>query len=382
MATQQEVDTACEEIRARGERPTVDRVTSFLGGGSPNRLTPMVRAWKEAQRPGVDIPAPAVAEPGALPQGLQRAIDGIQSALAALPPALVGAIAETAESERRRSRLEVDSARTGAQAQVDEARAAAEDERSATDSVRKEVSEREAELAGLAGEARESQVRITALEQQLAKAGLALDKGRGDLEGMEGRVKALTDQVAVLGKAAQDARAETAAANASTKAALEDAERVRAQLAEASSRMEAAAAAALADKAEAAAVLSALRTDLALARADAEAERRRAEREEGGVAQLRQERTKLEAAARDAHGRAERAEAEAEAVRAELMREEANAARLRQERTEGEVFARDAHGRAERAEAQAAAAHAELKLLRASHQEIPPVEVRGGRRIA
>ena len=50
MATQEVVNRACDAILARGERPTVDRVRTELGGGSPNSLTPLVRAWADARR--------------------------------------------------------------------------------------------------------------------------------------------------------------------------------------------------------------------------------------------------------------------------------------------------------------------------------------------
>jgi hypothetical protein len=50
MPTQTEVDAACEAIAARGETPTVEAVRLALGA-SPNTVTPMVRAWKEANKP-------------------------------------------------------------------------------------------------------------------------------------------------------------------------------------------------------------------------------------------------------------------------------------------------------------------------------------------
>jgi chromosome segregation ATPase len=134
------VNAACEAITARGERPTVELVRSELKGGSPNALTPMVRTWKESRQPPADAQQVAVpAEPITLPAAIQRAIDGLSASFGA-------AVAEAAETERRRSRLEVEAAVTRARAEVEEARLAADDERSATEAVRNEVMEQEAAL--------------------------------------------------------------------------------------------------------------------------------------------------------------------------------------------------------------------------------------------
>ena len=80
-ASQHEVNAACDAIIARGERPTVERVRVELGGGSPNSLTPQVRAWKEASQPPGDASAPAPpVEPTALPASIQRALDSLSVA--------------------------------------------------------------------------------------------------------------------------------------------------------------------------------------------------------------------------------------------------------------------------------------------------------------
>jgi len=43
--TQDEVNTAIEQIIADGERPTIERVRAMLGTGSPNTLTRMLSVW-------------------------------------------------------------------------------------------------------------------------------------------------------------------------------------------------------------------------------------------------------------------------------------------------------------------------------------------------
>ncbi|MDR3440580.1 DNA-binding protein [Telmatospirillum sp.] len=57
LVTSESVASACEAIQAEGERPTVARVTAKLGGGSPNKVLPLLNEWKDAQRQGAR-PAP------------------------------------------------------------------------------------------------------------------------------------------------------------------------------------------------------------------------------------------------------------------------------------------------------------------------------------
>jgi colicin import membrane protein len=184
MATQTEVDAACEAIAARGERPTVERVRVELGGGSPNALTPMVRAWKEArQQPRADVQQVGTsADPMPLPAAIQRAIDGLSAAVAGLAPAFAMAIAEI---ERRRSRLEVDAATARARAEVEEARLVAEDERSATAGKNQEIerlgtvlAERDQALAALTTEVAVANQRADGERQRAERAEAEADRLR------------------------------------------------------------------------------------------------------------------------------------------------------------------------------------------------------------
>ena len=176
MATQDEVDGACVAISARGERPTVDRVRTELGGGSPNSLTPMVRTWKDAQRQQSSPAARQTAdasEPTPLPASIQHAVVAITSAVGALAPAFAEAIAGVAESERRRTRMEIEAMEAGAKAQVEDAKASADDERATTDLVRQEVSEKEAEITALTARIHGLEGEGESLVTELAKAGEA-----------------------------------------------------------------------------------------------------------------------------------------------------------------------------------------------------------------
>jgi Plasmid replication region DNA-binding N-term len=88
VATQTEVDAACEAIAARGERPTVERVRVELGGGSPNALTPLVRAWKEARQ-----------QPRAEPQQIGTSADPMPLPIDGLAPVIGSAVARAAKVE-------------------------------------------------------------------------------------------------------------------------------------------------------------------------------------------------------------------------------------------------------------------------------------------
>lgn len=142
MAIQEEVNRACDAILARGERPTVDRVRTELGGGSPNRLTPLVRAWTDTRRQlALPTQNPAVAvDPSSLPPTLQRAIT-------VLTVALDAAVAEVATAERRHARSKTEAILATTQQQIEEAQQRAQDERAATEAVRAEAAQLERSLS-------------------------------------------------------------------------------------------------------------------------------------------------------------------------------------------------------------------------------------------
>ncbi|SCK11273.1 replication region DNA-binding N-term [Variovorax sp. HW608] len=43
----EDVLTAADEIVAKGQKPTIERVRQHLGGGSPNTVSPMLDVWFE-----------------------------------------------------------------------------------------------------------------------------------------------------------------------------------------------------------------------------------------------------------------------------------------------------------------------------------------------
>lgn len=140
MPTQPEVDAACEAIAARGDVPTVELVRLALGA-SPNTVTPLVRAWKEANRPkraaAMDLPP---ADPVAVSPAVQRALEMLSGAI-------VRTVTEAEDAERRRARAAADAAVAEAMEQVADARKLAADEREATEAVRREVEDLQAAIA-------------------------------------------------------------------------------------------------------------------------------------------------------------------------------------------------------------------------------------------
>jgi chromosome segregation ATPase len=306
MATQEEVNAACEAIAARGERPTVERVRVELQGGSPNSLTPQVRAWKDAQRqPGNEVSRAAIpVEPATLPTPIQRSLDNLAMAVGNLPLAFSTAVAEVAEIERRRSRLEVEAIAADASAKVDEARLAAEDERAATDAVRAEVAQHETAIVAKDSELKRLAAALAERDHALIERTTEVDRLTARIEQEQaGRAEAdrrVTDLMSQM----QAARREIASSQAT---------------------------------------VSDLQTQGAVARQKAEGEQQRAERAEADAERLRRERAESETIARDAVARAAKAEGEIEALRAELAadrdqdRPEATAPKPRRPRSAGEA---------------------------------------------
>jgi len=287
--TQDEVSAACERIAAHGERPTVERVRVELGGGSPNAITPMVRTWKSI-RQARDAPPPETqgqpaVEPGTLPVVVQRALDHLANAVAAVPTTFVAAIAGVAEMERRRSRLELEGAEAAAQQALDEARSAAADERSACDAVRTEASEAAAALVERDREIVTLREGIAAGKGQIERLNGAKDQQYLVRDEAEIRANVLADEV-------YEARKDTALARAATQVAKAELARLRAEFTELG-----AAANAARER------VTSLTIEVAVERQRADGERRRAERAEAEAERARQERTAADAAALDAIAR-------------------------------------------------------------------------------
>lgn len=70
--TQSQVDIAADALLQRGERPTIEKVRSELGTGSPNTLTRLLEAWWAGL--SERLAAQARANVPGLPESVQRAV--------------------------------------------------------------------------------------------------------------------------------------------------------------------------------------------------------------------------------------------------------------------------------------------------------------------
>jgi hypothetical protein len=69
-----EVWAAADAVLAQGERPTIERVRTHLGRGSPNTVAPMLDAWYASlgKRLDKDNGEDGASEQGALPAPVLR----------------------------------------------------------------------------------------------------------------------------------------------------------------------------------------------------------------------------------------------------------------------------------------------------------------------
>jgi chromosome segregation ATPase len=239
-STPEEVFAACAAIVANGERLTLMRLRTELGGvGSPNRLTPLLRQWREAQHSSVPAePVREISDTTALPPAIQSAIESLTAsvagAVAAMTPAFNEALAHAAETERRRARLEIDAAEIGAAAQIAEARDTADEERANTDLVRAEVTEREADVARLTSDLDTAVSEVARVEAEKAGVTDDLDAARQQIATEQVAALRLSETIAGLEAAAERAAmdltrsvADAASAHARAEAAQAEAARAR-----------------------------------------------------------------------------------------------------------------------------------------------------------
>lgn len=109
LVSEKSVARACEAIRAAGENVTMARVRTFLGGGSPNDILPLVNEWKLANRPkpptigdSSERPVEAKAETGRKIVALET-FPAVTGALDTLTHAFLDALTNLQETERNRA---------------------------------------------------------------------------------------------------------------------------------------------------------------------------------------------------------------------------------------------------------------------------------------
>lgn len=187
IVSYENVAAACESLVAAGKSPSVRLVRDALGGGSPNKITPLVSQWK-AQR--IEVKKEAVA----------------------VDPRIGALIAEMIETAANNARRDAEG----------------------------RLAEAEADLESVAKVGRENEERIVDLEINLTGA-------QAQAQGQAGQIEALTAQLEAIKKesaerirsAEEKASLSIAAANEATAKAQAEAEAARTEKAKTELRLEA-----------------------------------------------------------------------------------------------------------------------------------------------
>lgn len=184
IATYENVAAACESLVAAGKTPSVRLVREVLGGGSPNKITPLVSQWK-AQR--VEVKKEAVA----------------------IDPRVGTLIAEMIETAANNARREAEG----------------------------RLAETEGDLEVVAKVGREAEEKIADLEIKLTSAEILSQTQAGQLEALAAQIETLKREsaqaIATAQEAAAKAQAEAEAARtekAKTELRLEALPRLEADL--------------------------------------------------------------------------------------------------------------------------------------------------------
>lgn len=201
--TQEQVDQAIDQLLSDGLRPTIERVRTVLGTGSPNTLTRMLDNWWKAlgerlseRRLSADVPAapPEVSEAASLVwEAALKAAQGM--ALDA-----VAAQQQQLESDRVALITERDAALDSA--------AKAESRREAAETARLEIETRMLDLRRLA-DAQENQLievkgRMEALANEVRLLQSALSKSAQAIEELRGQQVTERERLESAHRAAED----------------------------------------------------------------------------------------------------------------------------------------------------------------------------------
>lgn len=187
IVSYENVAAACESLVAAGKSPSVRLVRDALGGGSPNKITPLVSQWK-AQR--IEVKKEAVA----------------------VDPRIGALIAEMIETAANNARRDAES----------------------------RLVEAEADLESIAKAGRENEDRITDLQISLSGAEILGQTQAGQIDALTAQLEALKKESAErIGHAEEKAAREIAAAQEATAKAQAEAEAARTEKAKTELRLEA-----------------------------------------------------------------------------------------------------------------------------------------------
>ena len=142
-----EVFAAAEALTKRGERVSVRSIRAELGGGTPNRLTPLVREWKEA----TEAKAKEVDELLELPEETREALREPTEAL----------LARMWVTVREATTRELDELQEAYESKIKTLEGEAEDARALTDDLSAELEEAKGRVDSLARELEVTQTKLS-----------------------------------------------------------------------------------------------------------------------------------------------------------------------------------------------------------------------------
>lgn len=164
---QHEVDGAADALLAQKLRPTVERVRTQLGRGSPNTVGPMLEAWFARLAPRLGLAGDAGGEPS-VPAAVRQAMDGVWAASLAAAEEVAQARLAQEREQLVQQRSEINSART---ALATQGAAAAEREqllREARDLAQRQLAAATDQLRGLQMALEQRQQEVTEARSSIA----------------------------------------------------------------------------------------------------------------------------------------------------------------------------------------------------------------------
>lgn len=184
--TQQQVFEAADALAEQGQRISVRTVRQALGGGSPNEITPYVRAWRETHAEQAREVQALDQMPLEVRQALAEPLEALQGRLWAVLKA-----STTAELEAMRHSYEA--AAQELRGELTDAQALAEDLAGELEQARTTIEAQGQDLEQARRQAQESATRLATLEGRLQ----AEQERR---EAAEAQVQALQDRLADLAR--------------------------------------------------------------------------------------------------------------------------------------------------------------------------------------
>ena len=226
IVTPESVAAACEAIEAEGERPTVARVTAKLGGGSPNKILPLLNAWRDAKRQGAGTASPPPAEDSV---GAEVITEEMDHAAETLKRGFLAVLTTFVEQERSRAASAQQAIQSAAEQKMALVRAAADQQvsdmaeqaRGDVDEARAEAQAQAEQVEALTVERDELTARIVGLLGDRDQTAKVLAEEQAAHQAARGETDRLGTEVEAFRRAVMQADARAAAAERAQDQAVE-----------------------------------------------------------------------------------------------------------------------------------------------------------------